>query len=255
MNPTLRADINYYRLDRRIGAWYACLLDMSRIEALPSLDKAPIVSDLFSESRIQEVLNRTRYLANAIRYFAQSKLLRPLAGAVLVATIASCSANVQPTPGAIHPEATHNPGMEVYSTKSGFSFQYPNDLVLNGSSTPSEISFLQTEDGIKAQRLLVEITPSTSSLVDFSRSQLLGNSQDFPISEEPGTIDNHETLALTKTFSMQDYCHMGSNDKIKRTIEFLVRGPGIIISFITNNSCDTMPNDWFSQIPPTINFT
>ena len=155
-----------------------------------------------------------------------------------------------------NPLPVANPGMKIYSTTHGFNFQYPDYFILNNISTSNTISFLQQQNDIKAQRLLVDITKTTQSLEDFVKSQTYGvSNDDFPISQESLIIDGHQAIALTKTFSMQEMCGTGSSEKMKRTSLLMVKGADFIASFIINDSCYTLENDWFSQIPPTIKFT
>lgn len=165
-------------------------------------------------------------------------------------TKATTKNNIQSTPTPVA-----NPGMKVYATDYGFYFQYPERFILNNTSTKDTISFLEQQNDIKAQRVLVDIKSTNQSLQDFARDQVYYNSEDFPVVEEQQVIDGHQALALTKTFSMQEMCHSGNNEKMKRTSYLLVKGDGIIATFIVNDSCYTVASDWFSQIPPTIKFT
>lgn len=160
------------------------------------------------------------------------------------------------TPAAILNQApATKPNMKIYPTTHDFTFQYPDYFILNSTSTSSTISFLQQQNDIKAQRLLVDITQTTQSLEDFAKTQTYVKSDDFPLIEEPQVIDGHQAIAFTKSFSMQDMCHSGSSDKMKRTSLFLIKGTDSISAFVVNDSCYTVENDWFSQIPPTIKFT
>ncbi len=172
--------------------------------------------------------------------------------AQILSTFKFIDSNVNPVSDSA-PEA--KPSMEIYSTNYGFNFQYPDNFILNNTSTSETISFLQQQNDIKAQRLLVDITKTDQSLEDFGNSQNYGVLNDSALSPESITIDGHQALAYTKLTSMQDECKTGSSEKMKRTSLLLVKGTDFIVAFVVNDSCYTLENDWFSQIPPTIKFT
>ncbi|GEM_PF-2014362 len=147
-----------------------------------------------------------------------------------------------------------NPDLSTYTNSLyGYSFKYPRNFVLNNSSTKDNVSFLQKQDDLMAQRLLVMANqnPDDVSLQSFAQKSNYETNESKPI-----TINGYETLLLNKTFSLKDECGISDETaNITRTKHLLVKTNGSIIDFATNDSCETYKTDWFSQILKTINFT
>lgn len=144
-------------------------------------------------------------------------------------------------------------GMKFITSDYDMYFQVPNDFVYNNSSTSNFISLLQNQNGQLAQRLAVDITTTNQDLEDFVNSQNYDQiTFSSPTAHEQVTVNDYPAIAVTKQFSEKDVCGSGSTSLMKRTVALVIKGKGVIYSFIVNDSCYTVSKDWFSQIFPTI---
>lgn len=152
-----------------------------------------------------------------------------------------------------NPTPQLDPNLSTYTNALyGYSFQYPKDFVINNSSPKDSASFLQKQDDLMAQRLIVMANqdPYNASLLSFAKKSGYDTSESKTI-----TIGGREALLINKTFSLKDECGTNDEAQITRTKNLLIRSNGSILNFITDDSCSTFKTDWFSQIIPTIYFT
>lgn len=162
------------------------------------------------------------------------------------------SKTVTSTPKYISPlvaDATH----KVYANSTyRYSFVYPIDFVIDSSSTTERISFLQKQDSLLAQRLLVTSYKNTGnvSLKDFAQAH------DQSFSESRVTVGKsvrgYEMVSISKDLSNAN-CNDG-RELVQRVESAYIKSQDTIVALTTNDTCETQNTDWFTPILSSFTF-
>ncbi|MBP7832685.1 MAG: hypothetical protein KA035_02840 [Candidatus Levybacteria bacterium] len=145
---------------------------------------------------------------------------------------------------------------KIYNNPKGFSFQYPDSLVKENSSTNELIGFLQKQGDLMAKRLVVMVFTNysdTTPLSDVLKSENLSAESNLVLSQK--NINNTPVEILSYNQSLSELCGAGGNTQVKSPRYALAKTKNVQVLFITNNSCDTFKSDWFSPILTTLKFT
>lgn len=143
-----------------------------------------------------------------------------------------------------------------YNNSKGFSFQYPNDLVKDSSSTNEFIGFLQKQGDLMAKRLVVMVFTNyseTTPLSDVLKSENLSSESGLVLSQK--NVNSTPVEILSYNQSLSELCGTGGNTKVTGPRYVLAKTKAVQVLFITNNTCDTFKTDWFSPILSTLKFT
>lgn len=152
----------------------------------------------------------------------------------------------------VNPTTIPNPKLKTYSNKDyNFSFQYPSDFVINSNSTKDSISFLQKQDDLMAQRILVYIDPNKENL---SLDEFVKENTNVVSSAKPMKISGHDAVLIADIFNLKQECGNGTDAEITRAKSLILELKEGFLVFNTTDSCETYETDWFSQIIPTIYF-
>ncbi len=133
----------------------------------------------------------------------------------------------------------------------GFSFSYPNYLVVNSSSTAKITTFLQKQDDLMAQRLLVAVDETTKSLEEVVKNY---GSSSSTAEYRKLNIAGHEGLALVKNTSLKQECNIADIETFQKYEIVVMRNNNTVITLVPNDACSTMKNNWFSGILSSVNF-
>lgn len=141
--------------------------------------------------------------------------------------------------------------LQLYKNlKYGFSINYPNYLVIDSASSSKIASFLQKQDDLMAQRLLLQVDERLS-LEEAIRNNGFASSKAEHLKLD---LDGHNALALVKKTSLQNECNIPDTTALTRHEIIAIQGSNFVITLIPNDSCETMKKDWFSAIFPSLKF-
>lgn len=159
------------------------------------------------------------------------------------------AAPVQPGPVGTYVDTGSNNQKVYQSRKYNFSVTLPSYLVLNLSSTANIITFLQKQDDLMAQRLLIEVVETNKTLTEWAEDEKYAVADAANLS-----VDGHEGLAFSKETSSKKECNFADTKTFQKYDVVIIKGSDFIVRLIPNDSCETLNKGWFAPVFSSINF-